>query len=221
MMYSLYWKESGTHLINSGRLFLLAGIIAAGTVSLQMPMTVRAESAETEALETEVPGTGKAARNFGNLHEFTAVTTDGEEVTQEIFAEKDITMVNCWTTWCGYCIQEMPEIAELQEQLPENVQIILLGLDWEDDPAYAQDLLDEAGYTGTTLQSGKGDLHIFSQMVMYLPTTVFFDSEGNAIGDPIVGAPRNPKEDYLEAINVSLEKIGKEPVALQEEQMTE
>ena len=38
-----------------------------------------------------------------------------ETVTQDIFADYDLTMVNVWATWCGYCVEEMPELAKLKD----------------------------------------------------------------------------------------------------------
>ena len=40
--------------------------------------------------------------------EFKTTDTNGNEVTEKIFADKDITMVNVWGTFCGPCINEMP-----------------------------------------------------------------------------------------------------------------
>lgn len=39
-------------------------------------------------------------------------------------------VVNFWATWCAPCVEEMPELTELQTELaPNNVQILGLGID--------------------------------------------------------------------------------------------
>ncbi|MFZ6726777.1 TlpA family protein disulfide reductase [Undibacterium sp. MH2W] len=39
-------------------------------------------------------------------------------------------VVNFWATWCGPCVQEMPELSALQKELQsKSVQIIGLGID--------------------------------------------------------------------------------------------
>lgn len=53
-----------------------------------------------------------------NLGSFTSVDKDGNEVSESIFADKDVTVVNVWATFCQPCIQEMPELAAWAEELP-------------------------------------------------------------------------------------------------------
>ena len=39
-------------------------------------------------------------------------------------------VVNFWATWCKPCVQEMPELAELQKELTgKNVQLLGIGID--------------------------------------------------------------------------------------------
>ena len=47
---------------------------------------------------------------------FTALDIDGTPTDQTIFADTKVTMVNMWATFCGPCIKEMPDIAELSKE---------------------------------------------------------------------------------------------------------
>lgn len=39
-------------------------------------------------------------------------------------------IINFWATWCAPCVEEMPELTELQtELLPKNIQILGVGID--------------------------------------------------------------------------------------------
>lgn len=43
-------------------------------------------------------------------------------------------IVNFWATWCAPCVEEMPELTELQTELaPKNIQILGLGIDTADN----------------------------------------------------------------------------------------
>lgn len=39
-------------------------------------------------------------------------------------------VLNFWATWCAPCVEEMPELTELQKELqPRNIQILGIGID--------------------------------------------------------------------------------------------
>ena len=46
---------------------------------------------------------------------FETTDTKGNKVTEKIFADKEITMVNVWGTFCGPCINEMPELQKIYQ----------------------------------------------------------------------------------------------------------
>lgn len=144
-----------------------------------------------------------------NLNQFTAQTMDGGTFTQKDFAGKDVTMINVWSTTCPPCINEMPLLAELEKELPDNVQLITYCLDAYYVPDTAQDILTEAGFEGITLTEGDGDLETFYGHLQYTPTTVLVDETGNIIGEPVIGTPSNAKEYYLSVINDALSSMGK------------
>ena len=51
-----------------------------------------------------------------------------------------IVVLNFWASWCAPCLEEFPSLIELQKQMP---QIVVLGVDFDDDPsAYRQYLID-------------------------------------------------------------------------------
>ena len=125
--------------------------------------------------------------SFGD---FTSQTLDGEEVTQEIFSEAEVTMVNIWGTFCSPCINEMPELGEISRKYADrNVQIIgIIGDVYESGDETAQEIIKttKADYlhmiASEDLQKG-----ILSEITAY-PTTIFVDAEGTQIGEMYIGA---------------------------------
>lgn len=149
---------------------------------------------------------------FSNLKTFTAKTLDGGTFTQEDIAAKDVTVINFWSLLCGYCIDELPDIAKYAATLPDNVQVITvcLGLDGEMEIEAAKSTLQEAGFTGVTLMEGDGNFSTVCDEVQYTPTTIFVDKDGNTVGDAIVSAldADQMAEAYTQHINVVLKTLG-------------
>jgi len=145
----------------------------------------------------------------GILCSFEAKTLDGGTYTQEDFSEKDVTIINFWATFCGPCLAEMPDIAEFEKSLPENVQLITVCLDGESDIEGVESILNDAGYEGITLLSGNGDFEKVCGEVLYIPTTIIVDQNGNMLGDAIIGGQENLSKTYMTAVNNALLSMGK------------
>lgn len=134
---------------------------------------------------------------------FTTEDLDGNEVTESILKDKDVTMINIWGTFCPPCIEEMPELAKLSASLPENAQIIgiLCDVSLNDKSALqdAKSIVSKAGTNYPCLLLNFSLTDYLSQF-MYVPTTIFVDSEGNQIGEPVVGADFNAYTARLQKV---------------------
>lgn len=123
-----------------------------------------------------------------------------------------MTVINFWSLLCGYCIDELPEIAKYAADLPDNVQVITvcLGLDGEAEIEAAKSTLKDAGFTGITLMEGDGDFATVCGEVQYTSTTIFVDKDGNTVGDAIVSAldADQMAEAYTQHINDVLKTLG-------------
>ncbi len=154
-----------------------------------------------------------SAKESGALNDFTTETLDGSEFSPETLAAADLTVLNIWQTTCPPCIREMPELAELEKELPERVRFVTWCLDGSYAEEETRSILTDAGFEGTTIIAADGDLMTFLQTVQYTPTTVFIDSEGNLIGEPVIGAFQKPKVMYMQKINEMLSALGKQELA--------
>ena len=190
---------------------LLCALLAAGCAGEPEPAQDTQTVQSGEGGEAAPAGT---ASELGSLKSFTAGTLDGGVFTQEDIAAKEITVVNFWAMTCGPCIAEMPDLAELEKALPDNVQLITVCLDGAGNEELVEYVMEKSAFEGTTLLSGDGDLLTLSGELRYTPTTLFADSEGNIVGETIVGGKENLAEYYLRCINDILTDMEKAEISL-------
>jgi len=143
---------------------------------------------------------------------FEATTLDGDMVSDAVFADYRLTMVNIWATFCNPCIEEMPELQDLYGQLPEGVNMITICADGESETELAQEIYDSVDGTFMVVLANEDLLQGFLSKISGVPTTVFVDSSGKVIGDFQLGAPDVAGEGklagaYLELINDRLQQL--------------
>lgn len=170
---------------------------------------------DTEPVQSGEEETTGTAAELGSLRAFTAGTLDGTTFTQEDIAAKDVTIVNFWALTCGPCIVEMPDLASFAKALPDNVQLLTVCLDGSGSEETVREVLTGAGFEGVTLISGDGDLAALAGNLMYTPTTVLADAEGNLVGDEIIGRQEDLSGIYLAAVNAALAADGKAEISLE------
>lgn len=140
--------------------------------------------------------------------EFSAVSAQGDTVTQDVFSKYDITMVNIWSTTCEPCKEEMPELQELYEKLPDNVNFISICMDGADDTDLTQKILETYKSKFTVLYPDSALKKLVQDNYSAVPTTIFVDKNGNIVGDPMVGAPSGDVvQTYLDAIQERLDQL--------------
>lgn len=155
------------------------------------------------------------APTVSNLGDLSASTIDGGTFTAADLASKDITIVNFWSITCPPCVAEMPDLAEIQRELPANVQLITVLLDGQSGVQEAQSILNQAGYRGVTLvpTQSSGDLISAVSDIMYMPTTVLYDSQGVALSE-FVGGQMDLEDTIENAVNHQLSLMGKPAIDL-------
>lgn len=165
-------------------------------------VTEKTTAAGTEESETEK---ATAAGPFGV---FETLTLDGETVTQEIFKEADLTMVNIWGTFCSPCINEMPDLGELAREYEEKgVQMVGMISDVaeaEDETATLIVEETKADYRHLILSQS---LYNSLSQIQVVPTTVFIDSTGKQVGDTYTGS--KSKEDWSAIMDEMLLEVSK------------
>jgi thiol-disulfide isomerase/thioredoxin len=106
---------------------------------------------------------------------------DGEKLTLENFRGR-VVVLNLWATWCAPCLEEMPTLDHLQQQLEHlGVTVIALSLD-RGGPKAVRDYYDQndiknlAVYVDPTMKA-QSELNVIG-----LPTTILIDREGRERG---------------------------------------
>ncbi len=170
------------------------------------------EFEENESLDLNEPVDESEVENLvtsGGSAQGYFTTTDvyGNTVTQEIFAQADLTVVNVWATYCGPCINEMPYLGELAEEYDSSkVQIVGIPTDVYNQEYldYALSLINETGADYTHLLMSEELYNWGLTDIQYVPTTFFVNSEGEIL-DSVVGSMS--KEDWKALIDEKLASL--------------
>lgn len=178
------------------------------TVPPSMPVeSAPAESAPAESTRLTTP----------LFNSFTAEDLDGNEVDQTIFAEHDLTMVNIWATSCGPCLNEMPELGELNtEYADQGFQVVGIVMDvLNQDGSFNESQLDTAraaveatGASYTHLLPSPDLIAAKLNQVTGVPETIFVDKDGNQVGESYLGArPKDGEKGWSTIIDKLLEEV--------------
>lgn len=194
--------------------FALLGISLAGMLALSAcaPADQTVETDVAEPSTTDVQSDAGQTK-AGVLSSFSTTDLDGNTVDQSILADYDLTMVNVWATFCGPCINEMPDLGELaQEYADKKVQIIGLvsdvlntdGTISEEQVQTARDIVEQTGANYVHLLPSE-DLYGVLGQISAVPTTFFVDKEGAQVGSAIVSA--QSKDKWVQTIDEMLTEV--------------
>lgn len=158
----------------------------------------------------QTPTVEKGEAIFG---EFTAADMEGNPVTQEIFQDHDLTMINIWATFCGPCISEMPDLAQLQGEFGDDFQVIGIVVDaadrngntLPDKKTEAATIIDGTGANYLHLLPSKSLLQNYLHNVQSVPETIFVDEDGCQVGERYLGA--RDKGQWTKIISALLESV--------------
>ena len=124
---------------------------------------------------------------------FETTDLDGNPVkSEDIFSKNKITMVNIWGTFCGPCINEMPDLEVLNGRLADKgcamIGIVCDVIDSADTARMeaAKEIIADTGVTYVNLIPWEGMDEALA--AAFIPTTYFIDSSGCIVGEAAVGA---------------------------------
>ncbi len=115
------------------------------------------------------------------------VVADVDDLRAEIRKEGiQLTVVNFWATWCVPCRAEFPDLIEVGKEFEDKgVQVLFVSTDFEDQRDAVLRFLEEQDVPWRSFLK-EGDGYAFIQSFHEdwngaLPTTFFFDDEGQLV----------------------------------------
>ena len=174
-----------------------------------------AQNVETDEESKESENSGNSGETAAWAFQIDTVTLDNMPITEEAFKDNVLTVLNVWGTWCPPCVEELPELQEVNERFKDkNVQIVGVlqdgivdvGIPDNEIIESAKILLTDAGAAYTVILPDETLLTRFIYDMQYYPTTFFLDAKGEVVHTEIGSANANTWERI---INEVLEDISK------------
>lgn len=185
-------------------LMMAAGISACNAsskTSSSEATTTESKQADAKAEDSKQAESDKEDKKFP---EFTAKTISGEDISSDLFKDSKLTVVNVWGSWCGPCVQEIPELQKLYESMKDkDVNVIGLAQDAGTDLDAVKEIIDKNKVTYQNIVP-EGATEDFVMSLMAFPTTFFVDSDRNIVG--VIQGGRN-LEAFTAAVEGVLEKL--------------
>ena len=171
---------------------------------------VLAEKSDLENTMAFMEGAGNTVTDLSNI-----VTKDihGKEFSSKDFANYDLTMVNVFATWCTACIQEIPDLVEVQKEMQaKGVNIIGIVTDTVDDTGENREALEKAKLIQektkanySFLMPEKTNFNGRLNGIQALPETFFVDKNGQIVGETYSGS--HNKKDWTAIIEKELSAL--------------
>lgn len=131
---------------------------------------------------------------------FEGTDLEGNPVSQDIFSQSQLTMVNVWATYCNPCLSEMPGLGELAAE-HDGAEFQLIGIVSDvregDDQTLVESLVQETGANYTHLLANDSIDQALLSGVSAVPTTFFFDQEGAYLGGVVGSAEKSKWEELI------------------------
>jgi len=145
----------------------------------------------------------------GRPFPFTFSTTDiyGNTVTDASLGEKELFFIHFWATWCPPCLAEMPDLAQLERDFADRVGFLVLLGDFDNKNGAIEiykehdfpDIPNSITVCGDTTFNAQHEIMKMLD-IMYIPTTVIIDADGNML-EHLIGAMFT---DYAEILKTHL-----------------
>jgi len=169
----------------------ILGIVAiVGLVAIIIATGIREASDRTADRPTDVAGPATLGQGYV-VRPFSARTLDGNTVDNSFFAKQRLTMVNVWGTFCGPCIKEMPDLAQLPTIFP-STDFAILGIIADtpdtDNETTARRLVSSAGATYTNIIPDSSIQTNLLADIAVVPTTFFVSRTGKVVAEVLTGS---------------------------------
>ncbi len=139
------------------------------------------------------------------MPEFKLKDLNGNEVSNAIFAENELNLIKIWGTFCGPCIDEIPDLQALyQEMKGQGVNVIGVVSDGMGNESLAQQISKQQGAQYISIIPDQKFIDDFVSRTDVVPVSIMVNSQGERVGEVIVGS--RSQQEYRELIEATLKK---------------
>ncbi|MFT4737191.1 MAG: thiol-disulfide isomerase/thioredoxin [Cyclobacteriaceae bacterium] len=120
----------------------------------------------------------------------------GQSISPDQFKDK-VVILNLWATWCRPCIQEMPDLVKMQNELSNDFVLLLAS---DEDREKIQSFTERRAFDLRFfhIQNSKESLAVYS-----LPTTFIIGQDGQLI-ETLVGARKWDSSQQIQQLKTYL-----------------
>ena len=153
---------------------------------------------------------------IASVGKFESTGIDGDTYTEKVFSDYDLTLVNIFTTWCSPCVNEIPELEKLYEEMKDKgVGVVGVVLDAADeDGNQDEDTVKKAEILREKTKASYPFLTPDSTMmngrlkgISAFPETFFVDKNGNIVGETYTGS--HSLDEWKEIVEKELANVSK------------
>ncbi|MDU5224655.1 MAG: TlpA disulfide reductase family protein, partial [Finegoldia magna] len=152
----------------------------------------------------------KSVKGLSNL---STKDINGKDFSSKDFSKYDLTMVNVFATWCSACVNEIPDLSEVQKEMKnKGVNIVGVVTDTVDDNGTNNEALQKSKLIQEKtkasypfLMPDKSNFNGRLNGIQAMPETFFVDKNGNIIGETYSGA--KSKEEWKQVIEKELANL--------------
>ncbi len=195
--------------VSAGETERLADVTDAGTTA---PDTVTDTEAEAEAQTSQalsdwlekalIP---EPAAEELDLSELSCEDMSGNTFSGESFGDCELTLIDCWATYCMPCRDSLPVLGQLSKELPENVRLMGICLDGKAETDACRTLVSQNGVDFTQLLwDYENDSAKLTEYIEFVPTMLFVNGDGRVVAT-FVGAPVTDELDELSCYGIIVE----------------
>lgn len=134
-----------------------------------------------------------------SIPDFSAKDIEGNKVDNSIFKENKVTLVNVWATWCGPCVNELPEIQKVYSELKDQgIGVVGIVADGNDAKDTAKELIElENLKYKMIIPDSNLEKNLISTLRGF-PTSYVVDSEGKILGMKLGGMNAEGFKAFIE-----------------------
>lgn len=131
--------------------------------------------------------------------DFTMEDADGNKVALSDFKGTPV-VLNFWTSWCGYCKEEMPYFESAYQQHGDQIQFIMLNIvKSERSSEDGRDYIEDSGYTFPVFYETAGKaMNLYG--LRSFPATLFIDASGNIVAQNLGAISENKLNDHINTL---------------------